>query len=193
MADLATLLETEANAEIEAILAEARAKAEATLSAAREHAAALSEARHRTAETDRTATLTRARSAADLETAARRLAANHGVVTGVFTQARQELLALSGTSQYETVLAKLMREAAGALEGVERFEVDPADLNPARAAAAQAGFPSTPVTGAADIKAGVRAVGAGGATSVTNTLLDRLERGREALAPIVARVLAGEA
>lgn len=193
MADLATLLETEANAEIEAILAEARAKAEAAMKAARENAAALVETRRRTAESDRAATLARARSAADLESSALRLGANHEVVNAAFSQARQELLALGGTSQYETVLAKLMREAAGALDSVDRFEVNPADVGTAAGAAAQAGFPGARVVAVEDVQAGVRVVAQGGATSVTNTLIDRLDRAREALAPVVTRVLAGEA
>lgn len=189
MADLATLLESEAAAEIEQILAEARAQGEARVRAANEQASALVEARRRALENELAAGLVRARSAADLESAALRLAASHDATEAAFSQAAQQLRAYTRTSEYAATLAKLIAEARSALGSVERIEVNPADTAAAEAALRQAGVMTATVTPNPEVETGVRAYGAGTRTAITNTLLGRLARAREGLLAEVSRKL----
>ena len=70
MADLASLLESEAQAEIEAILGEARSKADGIVKAGEEQAKSYLEGKKRAFDNDLNAALTRAKSGAELEGAA---------------------------------------------------------------------------------------------------------------------------
>jgi V/A-type H+-transporting ATPase subunit E len=189
MADLATLLESEAAAEIEQILAEARAQADGRVRAANEQAQALLESRRRALEHELAAGLVRARSAADLESAALRLGANHDATAKAFEAAEEQLRAYTRTSEYTTTLVKLITEAQGALGQIERLEASPTDLPAVQAAARQAGVVAT-VTASPDVETGIRAYGPGSRSAASNTLLGRLGRSREALAGDVARLLA---
>ena len=190
MADLATLLESEANAEVEAILSEARSKADAIVQSATEQAKSLVESRRRTLETELVAAQVRARSAADLDSASQRLNANHVATEQSFHQAETELRNFTKSGEYKNVLEKLMTEVKGAITNISKLEVHPDDVAVATEAAKNAGL-NVPVSGNAEIATGVRAVAEGGQSSITNTLLGRLSRARDGLLSDVARVLAG--
>ena len=190
MADLATLLESEANAEVEAILSEARSKADAIVQSATEQAGSLVDLRRRTLETELVAAQVRARSAADLDSASQRLNANHVATEQSFTQAEIELRNFTKSGEYKNVLEKLMTEVKGAIANISKLEVHPDDVAVATEAAKNAGL-NVPVTANSEIATGVRAVAEGGQSSITNTLLGRLSRARDGLLSDVARVLAG--
>ena len=190
MADLATLLESEANAEVEAILSEARSKADAIVQSATEQAGSLVDLRRRTLETELVAAQVRARSAADLDSASQRLNANHVATEQSFTQAETELRNFTKSGEYKNVLEKLMTEVKGAIANISKLEVHPDDVAVATEAAKNAGL-NVPVTANREIATGVRAVASGGQSSITNTLLGRLSRARDGLLSDVARVLAG--
>jgi V/A-type H+/Na+-transporting ATPase subunit E len=189
MADLATLLESEANAEIETILAEARSRADAIIQAAVEQAKATLEGRKRALEGELSAGQVRARSAAELESSALRLSASHGAAEKAFVNAANELRAFTKSGEYQGVLTKLIAEVKSALPDVAKLEVNPADINVAKQAAIAAGLTNVEVTPNADVETGVRASPSSGQTSVTNTLLGRLGRARDSLLSDVARVL----
>lgn len=189
MADLATLLESEADAEIEAVLADARSQADRIVRQATEQAQASLEARRRALEGELAAGLVRARSAADLESAALRLAAAHDATERAFAEAETELRAYTRTAEYRGTLQALIREARYALGDIATLEVNPADVT-AAAEAARAAEVSAPVLPNPEVQTGVRAIGPGGRTSITNTLLGRLARARDQLSSDVARLLA---
>jgi V/A-type H+-transporting ATPase subunit E len=189
MADLATLLESEAQAEIETILGEARAKAEGIVRAGEENARSYLEGKRRALENDLNAALTRAKSASELEASALRLGASHGASEQAFSAAMNELRAFTKSSEYEKTLAKLISEVRTALGGaVARLEVNPADVETAKRAAAAAVVNATVVANP-DVETGVRGSTEDGFSSVTNTLLGRLTRARDALLAEVAGVL----
>ncbi len=188
MADLATLLETEANAEIEAILAEARREADGILKAATEQAQTLLESRRRALETEFAAGQTRAKSAAEIEASALRLSANHGSTQKAFAQAEAELRAFTKSGEYKVTLGKLINEAKNALGTVSKLQANPNELDAVTDAAKTLGL-NVPVEASADIETGVRAFATGGQTSITNTLLGRLGRARDSILSDVSRLL----
>jgi V/A-type H+/Na+-transporting ATPase subunit E len=190
MADLATLLESEANAEVEAILSEARSKADVIVQNANEQAKSLVDSRRRTLEAELVAAQVRAKSAADLDAASQRLNANHVATEQSFNQAETELRNFTKSGEYKNVLEKLIREVQGALSNISKLEVHPDDVAVATEAAKSLGL-SVPVSANGDIETGVRAVAEGGQSSITNTLLGRLSRARDGLLSEVARTLTG--
>ncbi len=190
MADLATLLESEANAEVEAILSEARSKADVIVQNANEQAKSLVDSRRRTLEAELVAAQVRAKSAADLDAASQRLNANHVATEQSFNQAETELRNFTKSGEYKSVLEKLIREVQGALSNISKLEVHPDDVAVATEAAKNAGL-NVAVTANSDVETGVRAVAEGGQSSITNTLLGRLGRARDGLLSEVARTLTG--
>jgi vacuolar-type H+-ATPase subunit E/Vma4 len=188
MADLATLLESEASAEIEAILGEARQRADGIVKAAEEQAKSVLEGRRRALENALQSTITRAKSSAELESAALKLSANHGASEQAFSSAQAELRAFTKSAEYEKTLQKLIAEVKNALGTVTKLEVNPSDVEVAQRAATAAGL-SVPVNANPDIETGVRGFAEGGFSSVTNTLLGRLSRARDSLLSDVAKVL----
>jgi V/A-type H+-transporting ATPase subunit E len=188
MADLATLLESEAQAEIEAILGEARAKADGILKAGEENAKGYLDGKRRAFESDLSAALTRARSGAELEASALKLSASHGAAEQAFSAAMNELRAFTKSGEYEKTLVKLIGEVKTALGTVTKLEVNPADIEVAKRAATAAGV-NAEVSANPDVETGVRGLAEGGSSSVTNTLVGRLARAREGLLAEVAGVL----
>ncbi len=188
MADLAKLLESEAQAEIETILAEARSKADGIVKAASEQAQSILEGKKRALENELAAARVRAKSASDLEGAALKLGASHGASQTAFDSAESELRNFTKSGEYVGVLEKLIREVATALGSIKRLEVNPADLDAAKRAAASAGVNAEIVASNA-VETGVRAIAANGSSSVTNTLLGRLARAKDGLLSDVAKVL----
>jgi V/A-type H+/Na+-transporting ATPase subunit E len=190
MADLATLLESEANAEVEAILSEARSKADVIVQNANEQAKSLVDSRRRTLEAELVAAQVRAKSAADLDAASQRLNANHVATEQSFNQAETELRNFTKSGEYKNVLEKLMREVQGAISNISKLEVHPDDVAVATEAAKNAGL-NVSITANSDVETGVRAIAEGGQSSITNTLLGRLSRARDGLLSEVARTLTG--
>lgn len=191
MADLAALLDKEASAEIEAILAEARERASAITSEAERDAAALVATRERSAQSAREAALVRARSAAQLEAASMRLNAQQAAIQSVFDGVNREIDALrSDATRYASVLEALLREAVAGLTGApDAVIVHPDEEAIARQAMAAVGIEAALKTDAS-IRAGVQIVT--GPMRVENSLPARLDALRDELASDVAAVLRSE-
>lgn len=185
---LAEILETEVAGEIAAIEQQASQKAGAIVAQANERAAALLESRERLLANEKAAALTRARSAANLDTNAQQLNAANTLQSRAFTEAEKELRAAVQHPEYPGILARLLQEAHTALPSAEAIEANPAELVAVQQAAQQLGL-DVPVRANQSVSTGVRLVGAGGKTSVQNTLLGRLEAGRETLSAQVSRML----
>ena len=190
MADLASLLESEAQSEVDTVLGEAKAKAEAIVKAAEEQARSILESKRRALENELQSAQVRARSSADLESAALRLNASHGATQTTFQNAENELRSFTKSGEYAGVLGKLIGEVKGALGSISKLEVHPDELSVAQTAAKAAGL-DVPVVGNAEIATGIRAFSESGQTSVTNTLLGRLSRARDGLLADVSRALGG--
>ena len=188
MADLAALLDKEASAEIEAILAEARERASAIVADAERDAEALVAARERQAKAGRDAALVRARSAAQLEAASMRLNAQQEAIESVFRQAEAEIAELAeDPARYGRVLEELLKEAADGVRGTpEAIVVHPADVDAARKAAKALGLDAD-VRGDEAVTGGVKLVT--GRISVENTLATRLEALRDELSSEVLAAL----
>lgn len=188
MADLASLLEREASAEIEAILAEARERAAQIVADAEKEAENLVAVRERQAEAQRRAALVRARSSAQLEAASMRLNAQQEAIQTVFREVEAQIVALTkDEGRYPDVLAALLQEALASLDGPpDAILVNPADEKVARRAV-EAGSVPGEVRADPAVGAGVRVVT--GRVSVENTLEARLAALREELASEVAAAL----
>ena len=188
MADLAKLLESEASAEIEAILAEARSKADGIVKQAEDQGKSTVEGKRRALENELSAARVRAKSASDLEGSALKLSASHSASQAAFAQAETELRSFTKSSEYGSVLTKLIHEANTALGGLSKLEVHSSDLETAQKAVAAAGL-NIPVHANDKIETGVRGIGEAGTSSVTNTLIGRLARAKDSLLSDVAKVL----
>lgn len=188
MADLAKLLESEASAEIETILAEARSKADGIVKAAQAQATSILEGKRRALENELSAAKVRAKSAADLEGAALKLRASHTASQQAFSSAESELRQFTKSGEYQGVLQKLIGEASGALGSISKLEVNPADLETAKKALGALGI-NAEVSANAAVETGIRALNESGNSSITNTLLGRLTRAKDGLLADVAKVL----
>lgn len=179
------LLENEARAEIERVRAQGREQAEAIVKAAQERAQATLDSRKRLLDGQLQAGVVRAQSSATLEVSAARLNASDSGMKRAFEIAEQQLHAFTGAPEYREILARLIAEAREAIGDVEALEVNPADVQLTAELA-----PDVEVRANPAIEGGVRAVGKGGKSGITNTLLGRLARVRDAIAPQVAKVFA---
>ncbi|MFN8509473.1 MAG: V-type ATP synthase subunit E [Deinococcaceae bacterium] len=188
MADLATLLKNEVQNEIEAIKNSAKQQAEQILAQAKEDAQSLIEGRKRALENQLQAGLVRAKSAAELEASALRLAAAEEGLSQAFSEAKNRMRSFTQNENYKNILGKLALEAKATMAEVETVEVAPNDLEVARAAMAMVGI-YAPVKENPKIETGIRLIGPNGRSGVTNTLLERMDRVRDSLAPIVAKML----
>lgn len=185
---LAEILESEVAGEIAAIQAQASEKATAILAQAQERATAMIDSRSRLLANEKAAALTRARSAANLDGNAQQLNAANTLQSRAFIEAEAQLRAIPQHAEYPQILGRLLQEAHGALPTAEAIEANPAELDAVRQAAQTLGLP-LPVRANDSVSTGVRLVGAGGKTSVQNTLLGRLQAGRETLSAQVSRLL----
>ncbi|MFC4455505.1 V-type ATP synthase subunit E [Deinococcus sonorensis] len=185
---LADILESEIQGEIARIQGEARERAEAIRAQARERAEALVESRQRALEMERVSGLTRARSAADLDSNAQRLSAADTLQSRAFQEAEAQLRSIPQHPEYAQILARLIQEAHAALPTAEAIETTPAEMGAVQQALGQLGLPLQVRENPA-VVTGVRLVGAGGKTSVQNTLLGRLQAGQGTLSAQVSRLL----
>jgi V/A-type H+/Na+-transporting ATPase subunit E len=192
VSDLTALLEHEASAEIDAILAEARARAAAIVAQATAEAEADASTRERASVAQREALRVRALSAAQLEASALKLRAQHEAVEAVFDAAIARLDALArDTAAYEPVFSKLLAEAVAALgaEAPAEIVVPERDLKLGVAVAAKQGVTAPVVAG--DLRSGARVRSSRGA-SVENSLHARLDALRDELASQVTKTLFGQ-
>lgn len=189
MADLAALLDKEASAEIEAIVAEARERASAIVAEAEREADALKAARERQARNLRQATLVRARSAAQLEAASTRLNAQQAAIAAVFEAVEADLDAVARDAAAFTPLAtKLLAEALEAMGGdADAILAHDDDVAVVQAAANAVGVASG-VTGDSTVARGCLRVRKGRMV-IENGLATRLDALREELASEVAAKL----
>ena len=189
--ELVAILEKEAAAEIERVLAEARAKAEQIGVQAQEEARSFLAAQRQRMDAERKAAQARAQSAAQVKASALVLQAKDQALADVFTGAEAELARVAqDKARYGAVLRGLIREAAGRLAGRITVEANPRDLDLARQAVRELKLDAE-VKAAEDISGGVRLISDDGRFVVENTLASRVERVRALIAPEVANLLWG--
>lgn len=192
MAELSTLLEKEASAEIETILSEARERASEIVAKAESEAQALLAARKRSVASQHEATMVRARSAAQLEASSLRLNAQHDGVQGVFTAARQQIDKLiTDPAVYAPIFGKLLDQvlAGAGQQPLEALEVAPQDVDLAKQALQSAGV-DLAVEAVDDVSGGVR-VRTKNRSRIESTLYSRLEALSGDLASEVSAALFG--
>jgi V/A-type H+-transporting ATPase subunit E len=189
--ELVAILEREAAAEAERILAEARVEAEQIAADARTEADGIRETARRRAETERKAAQTRAQSAAQLKAASLILQAKDAAIAEVFERAHRDLAqAAQDRNRYQRMLRALIKEASSELTGRLIIEVNPSDADTARQAARELGLDAE-VKPSADVSGGVVVSTSDGRFVVQNTLASRLERVKPTLATEVANMLWG--
>ncbi|MDR7521879.1 MAG: V-type ATP synthase subunit E [Armatimonadota bacterium] len=187
--ELITLLQREATAEREQVLAEARRQADQILAEARRQAdQILAEARARLAAEERAA-LVKAQSAAHLRASSMVLQAKEEEIARVFARAEEELAGFIGDREhYPAVLRAFIEEGLQAFPGRAVVTVNPADLALAQAFLQERGG-EVAVQGDPAVRGGARVTSPDGRFVVINTLASRLERARPALAAEVADIL----
>lgn len=189
--ELVALLEREAAAEREQLLAEARTQAEAILAEARRAADEVLAATRERLLAEARAALVKAKSTATLRASALVLQAKEDEIARVFAQAEAALAALAADARrYPEVLRRFIEEGLQALGGRGVVTVAPSDQAVVEALVRERGWDATARADPA-ISGGARLSSPDGRLVVTNTLASRLERARPALAAEVARTLWG--
>lgn len=183
------LLENEAQTDIERIRAEARERADAIVAGARERAEALVSGRTRALDIARQSGLVRARSAADLDSNAQRLTATDTLQAQAFQTAEQYIRSSVTAPEYPQIVARLIEEGLRALPNATAVEASLAEHDAVRQALGHVAQPLE-LRVNESVQTGVRLIGPDGKTSIQNTLVGRLERVREDLAPQITRLLA---
>ncbi len=187
--ELIAVLEKEASAEVERILAEARAQAEEIVAKAQREAQSYLETQRRQAEAERAAARTKAESAAQLQAASLTLQAKDQAMRAIFADAEAVLQQISqNKAQFAKILRGLIHEGATGLSGHLIVDVHPDDLQAARQAVKELGLDAE-VKASPTISGGVRLKTPDGRFAVENTLTSRLERIKPVLASEVAALL----
>lgn len=187
--ELIAVLEKEASAECERVLAEARAQAQEIVAQAQRDAQSYLDAQRRQAEAERAATRTKAESSAQLQAAALVLQAKDQAMTAIFADAETELQRISqNKTQYGKILRGLIQEAGSGLSGHLIVEVHPDNVQVARQAVKEAGLDAE-VKSSTAISGGARVATPDGRFVVENTLTSRLERIKPVVASEVAALL----
>ncbi len=189
--ELVTILEKEANAEIERILTEARGQAERLIAQANQDAQAyLTEQRQRI-DAERKAAMVKADSAAQVRASALVLQAKDQAIGEVFATAGAELSRLQqDNTRYGAILRGLIREASGGLSGRMTVHANSKDLDLVKPAVKDLKLDAE-VKPADDVSGGVRLISGDGRFAVENTLPSRVERVRSLIAPEIAAQLWG--
>lgn len=189
--ELVAILEKEAAAEIERVLADARTQAEQLVAQAAEEAQTYLAAQRQRLDAERKAAQVRAQSAAQVKASALILQAKDQAIAEVFAAAEAELSRVQqDRSRYAAVLRGLIREAAGGLTGRITVEVNPKDLDLARQAVKELKLDAE-VRPADDVSGGARLISDDGRFIVENTLASRVERVKALLTPEIAALLWG--
>ncbi|MGH2373414.1 MAG: V-type ATP synthase subunit E, partial [bacterium] len=191
---LITLLEREAAAERDKLLAEARSQAEAVRAQARREAEELLAAHQAGLEAEAKAAVVKAQSTAHLRASSLLLQAKDEEIRRVFAQAEAELARFAGNGQrYPGILEAFIEEALRGMGSGAVVTVNPSDKDTAEAVVAMMKLGDrigkAAVRTDASVQGGVRISSPDGRLVVTNTLGSRLERARPMLAAEVARAL----
>jgi vacuolar-type H+-ATPase subunit E/Vma4 len=187
--ELITLLEREAAAERDGVLAEARAQAASIAADAQRQADETLAAHKERLEAEARGALVKAQSTAQLRAAALVLRAKEEAIAAVFADAQAELARLVRDGQrYPAALRQFIAEALEGFPAGAIVSVNPADQPVAQAVAKERGWKVT-LQGDPGVQGGVRVAAADGRLVVTNTLASRLDRARPMLAAEVARIL----
>ncbi len=198
--ELLALLEKEAAAERERVLAEARAQAEEIRAAAEGQARQVVESQRQQQEAALRTSRVRAQGTAHLAAQALRLEEQDRTITEVFRRAEEALdQVIRDRARYAPVLGRLIEEGLQGFTGPIIIEAHPDDValvkehlegsGIRRTLAQQDAHWKPEVRSAADVRGGVRLASPDGRYVVLNTLASRLERARPTLASEVARTL----
>jgi V/A-type H+-transporting ATPase subunit E len=189
--ELIRLLEREAEAERERILAEARERAEGIRNEAETEAAALLEAQRRRIASEVEAARVRAQGTATLRATSLVLEAKDEQIDRVFELARAELEWIShDPARYPAILRRLLQEAVDGFEGRVVVECAESDVAAVEAMVRELGIEAD-VRPSPDVWGGVRVRSEDGRFVVENTLTSRLERAKHVLLSEVAEILWG--
>ena len=190
--ELIQLIEQEAQAEKDKILADARARADEILAAARREAEEILATSRQRVEEERTRALTQAQSTASLRAAALVLIAKDEVIRKVFEQAEAQVrAALANAARRRAMLRDLLREALRGLPGGRvTVEVSPGEVQAVQELCRELRV-DVEVRGNAQVVDGVRLISPDGRAMVENTIPSRLERARREMVSRVAEVLWG--
>ncbi len=190
--ELIQLLEQEAQAEKDKILADERARLDEVLAAARREAEEILATSRQLVEEERARALTQARSTASLRAAATVLTAKDDVIRKVFEQAEAQIrAAAANAARRRTMLRDLLREALRGLPGGRvTVEVSPGDAQAVQEVCRELRL-DVEVRGNAQVVDGVRLISPDGRAVVDNTIPSRLERARREMVSRVAEVLWG--
>jgi V/A-type H+-transporting ATPase subunit E len=187
--EIIALLEREAAAEREQVLAEARERAEAIRAEARDQAAEVLAGTRARLEAEERAALVKAHSTARLRAASIVLQAKEEEISRVFARAGADLAGLVQNGQhYPLALRRFIEEGLRGMPGRAVVLVNPSDRTAAEALVRERGWDVT-VQPDPSVEGGARISSLDGRFVVTNTLASRLERARPALAADVARML----
>ncbi len=188
MSKLEDILQEEALAEINSILAEADSRAEALIADAKSRASERLEAYRKKVEAELRGVTRRAESAAELTVSTARVQARGRAIALVKERVLSGLEEIAGKPNYGEILESLAEEAMKAADAAEAVVVHPDDKAKLHAWASQKklDLQTDPV-----LHLGVRIVAHGGQRSVENSLPERLKRAWESVASGVARRLWG--
>jgi len=189
MSKLKDILQEEALAEINKILAEADSKAKMLIAEARSRASERVEAYRKKAEAELRTATRRAKSAGELSISIARIRAREHGITLVRERVLAALEEISTKQSYGKILEALAEEALKAVGAAEGAAVHPDDKDKLSGWAEQKGLE---LRADAGLHLGVRITASGGRQSVENSLPERLQRGWEALVSGIARRLWGE-
>jgi len=190
--ELVAILEKEAAAEIERVLADARTQAERVVTQDAEEAQAYLAAQRQRLDAERKAAQVKAQSAAQVKASALILQAKDQAIAEVFAAAEAELSRVQqDRSRYAAVLRGLIREAASGLTGRITVDVNPKDLDLARQAVKELKLDAE-VRPANDVSGGARLISDDGRFIVENTLASRVERVKPLLVTEIAALLWGQ-
>lgn len=189
MSKLKDILQEEAIAEINKILAEADSKAETLIAEAKSKASERVEACRRKVEAELRGATRRAESAAELILSTGRIQVRGEAIALVKNKVLTRLEEIAGKPSYGKILEALAEEAMKAVEAPEAVVVHPNDEAKLHAWAVQKKLELRTNPG---LHLGVRIVAYGGQRSVENSLPERLKRAWESVASGVAQRLWGE-
>lgn len=188
--ELRNLLEKEAQAEQDKILAEARARAAEIVAAAQREAEEMAAVSKRRLEAEAAQDRTRATSTASLRASAQVLEAKDEALRTVFEDAEAELRrAAAHPARRRMMLREFLREAAQELPpGRAIVEVAPGDLPVIEELSRELGL-DVEARGSDAVTDGIRLMTPDGRAVVENTLASRLGRVRREMVSRVAEIL----
>ncbi|HTY08099.1 MAG TPA: V-type ATP synthase subunit E [Candidatus Edwardsbacteria bacterium] len=187
--ELLQIIEAEAEAERQRVLAAARQQADDIVKAAEAEAAAARAQFEQGCRDQEKAARLKAESAANLKTSALLLATKSATLDTVFARAGEQLGALKGAA-YQQSLQALIAEAAAGFEGRFTVRVRPDDLKAAQQIIKDLKLEAVAEADRA-VPDGIVASDAAGRMMVCNRFADRIGRARPSLLSELARILWG--